>query len=133
MRDVMKNTVKLLVFLFAISAFLLSSLPSMTLASDTGCKEFIETRSAKQLAKELKKPEKWVQANYRIKLFARETNKGKGKVVGKLSPGSRAEILKVGADNYQVKSPIDGSVGWISRAEVRHILLLDSQTLKLCR
>lgn len=95
--------------------------------------EFIEIRSAKQLAKELGKSEKWVAANYKIKVFDRETAKGKGKVVGKLLPGSRAQILKVGADSYQVKSPLDGSIGWINRAQVRYTLLLDSKTLKLCR
>lgn len=116
-----------------MAVFLSFPLSSMSRAADTGCKEFIETRSAKQLSKELGKPKKWVVANYRIKLLDRETGKGKGKVVGNLLPGSRAEILKVGPDHYQVKSPLDGSVGWISRAQVRHTLLLDSKTLQPCR
>ena len=81
------------------------------------------------------KPEKWVAANHRFRLFDKETSseKGKGKVVGKLAPGSRAEILKTSADCYQVKSPVDGSTGWINRANVRHTLLLDRKTLKPCR
>lgn len=129
----MRNIAKLLIFFCINNAFFLFSLPPLTFASDTGCSEFIEIRSAKQLAKELGKSEKWVAANYKIKVFDRETGKGKGKVVGKLLPGSRAQILKVGADSYQVKSPLDGSIGWINRAQVRYTLLLDSKTLKLCR
>lgn len=123
----MRNAVKLLMSVW------LFSLPAMTFASDTGCREFIETRSAKQISKELGKPKKWVMGNYKINLFDRETGRKKGKVVGKLLPGSRAEILKAGAQDYQVKSPVDGSVGWISRAQVRHTLLLDSKTFKPCR
>jgi hypothetical protein len=114
-------------------AFLLFSLSPMSFASDTGCKEYIETRSAKQLAKELGKPEKWVAGNYKISLSDRETGIQKGKVVGKLLPGSRAQVLKAGANDYQVKSPLDGSVGWINRKEVRHTLLLDSKTFQPCR
>ncbi len=131
MRIVMKKAVKLISF-FVSSAFLFSVSP-MAFASEPPCKEYIETRSAKQLSKELKKPEKWVQANYRVKLFAKEPGKGKGKVVGKLSPGTRAVILKAGIDSYQVKSHFDGSTGWIKRADVRHVLLLDTKSLKLCR
>jgi hypothetical protein len=129
----MRSMAELMIFLFINNAFLLFSLPAMTFASDTGCKEFIETRSAKQISKELGKPQKWVVGNYKINLFDRETGEKKGKVVGKLLPGCRAGILKVGANDYQVKSPLDGSIGWISRAQVRHILLLDSKTLEPCR
>ena len=128
----MGKSVKLML-LFVNVAFWLFSLPAVTSASETGCKEFIETRSAKQLSKELGKPVRWVVGNYKINLFDRETGKKKGKVVGKLIPGCRAQILKTGADDYQVKSPLDGSVGWINRKEVRHILLLDSKTFKPCR
>jgi len=119
-------------FLCLSVACLLFWLPPVVPASETGCKEFVETRSAKHLSKELGKPVKWVIANYKIKLFDKETGKGKGKVVGRLTPGCRAQILKMGAENYQVKSPIDGSVGWVSRKEVRHVLLLDSRTFKPC-
>ncbi|PKN28785.1 MAG: hypothetical protein CVU64_11545 [Deltaproteobacteria bacterium HGW-Deltaproteobacteria-21] len=129
----MRSIVKPLTFLLAYLAFLLFSLPPITFASETDCKEFIETRSAKQLSKELGKPVRWVVGNYKINLFDRETGKKKGKVVGKLIPGCRAQVLKTGADDYQVKSPLDGSVGWINRKEVRHILLLDSKTFKPCR
>ncbi|RJR48375.1 MAG: hypothetical protein C4576_08485 [Desulfobacteraceae bacterium] len=121
-----------LAFLFLSGAFLMFWLVPTAVASETGCMEFIETRSAKHLSKELGKPVNWVIANYRIKLFDKETDKGKGKVVGKLTPGCRAQIMKTGAENYQVKSPIDGSVGWVNRKEVRHVLLLDRKTFKPC-
>ena len=127
----MKTAAKFFVSFYIGGALLLFS--PLAFASETTCKEFIETRSAKQLSKELGQPEKWVAGNYRIRLFEKEPVKGKGRVVGKLLPGSRAEILKVGADNYQVKCPLNGTVGWVSRAQVRHILLLDSKTLKPCR
>jgi hypothetical protein len=127
----MRKPTESLVLFAAI--FLSLSLPPLTFGSETSCREFIETRSAKQLARELGKPEKWVVGNYRIHLFDRETGQRKGKVVGKLLPGSRAEILKTGANDYQVKSPVDGSIGWIRRAQVRHILLLDAKTFKPCR
>lgn len=118
-----------------VSAFLFFSTFQTASAAESPCKEFIETRSTKELAKQLGKPQKWVAENYRINLLDKEpgTGKGKGKVVGKLRPGSRAEVLKAGANDYQVKSPLDGSVGWISRSQVRCTLLLDKKTLKLCR
>jgi hypothetical protein len=135
MREVMPRTVKGLLCLCMSAFFFFSSPP--VVSADPDCKEFIETHSAKHLAQELGKPEKWVRENYRIKLMDRETGqakgKGKGKVVGKLPPGSRAEILKIGPEDYQVKNPQDGSVGWINRAHVRHVMLIHSKTLKLCR
>lgn len=96
------------------------------------CKKHIELHSARYLARELGKSEAWVVANHKTKLFAKETSKGKGHKVGSLLPGSRAIILRTGPDDYRVKSPLDGSVGWVNKVQVKRVLMQNIKTNKPC-
>ncbi|MBW2623171.1 MAG: DUF4124 domain-containing protein [Deltaproteobacteria bacterium] len=96
------------------------------------CKQHIELHSAQYLARALGKSETWVVANYRITLWQKETPKDKGRKVGEMLPGSRAVILRTGPDDYKVKSPLDGSVGWVNKTQVNRVLLQNIKTRRPC-
>ena len=66
------------------------------------CANFVQIHSAKTYAKELGKSEAWVLNNFKINLWEKQTDAGKGKVVGHLLPGSNALIIEVGMDDYRV-------------------------------
>jgi hypothetical protein len=76
--------------------------------------------------------EAWVVANHRINLFARPVDQGRGGKVGELLPGSRASIVKRGENEYQIRSPLDGSVGWVSALQVARTLHQDVNTREPC-
>jgi len=63
------------------------------------CKTHIELYSAHYLAGQLGKSEAWVDANYKINVWEKESSKGKGRVVGHMLPGSRALVLQVGPED----------------------------------
>lgn len=46
--------------------------------------------------------------------------------------GSRAAIIEDRNDAYLVKSPLDGSVGWVSRIQVSRALWQDVNTREEC-
>ena len=96
------------------------------------CQEHIELFSAKELASELGATETWVLRNFRVNLWARKTNEGKGRKVGEMLPGSRAVILEEASDNYKVQSPLDGSVGWVNKIQVKRTLYQDVETRERC-
>jgi hypothetical protein len=52
--------------------------------------------------------------------------------VGHLLVGSRAVIMNETADAYQVQSPADGSVGWISKIQVARVLKQEVETRRPC-
>ena len=74
----------------------------------------------------------WVLNNVKINLWERASSKGKGKKVGQMLPGSRALILETSTGDYKVKSPLDKSVGWINKIQVKKILYQDTETRKAC-
>ena len=97
------------------------------------CEKYIELHSAKYMGKEYGQSEMWVLSNVKINLWEKETPKGKGKKVGSMIPGSRALIIEEGADDYKVKSPLDGSIGWINKMQVSRTLYQDKETRKPCK
>mgnify|MGYP001349805353 CR=1 FL=1 len=96
------------------------------------CKEYIELHSAAYLSKEYGKNEMWVLNNVKINLWEKPSHNGKGKKVGQMLPGSRAVILESSADDFRVMSPLDKSVGWINKVQVRKTLYQDTETRKPC-
>jgi len=96
------------------------------------CKVHIELLPAATLAEEYGKDESWVHENIKVYLWDNPTFEGKGKRVGKMYPGSRAVILLEGEKDYKVRSPLDRSVGWVSKSQVSRTLLLDTETKKPC-
>ena len=102
-------------------------------ASHAGdCKEHIELYSAAYLANEYGRSEMWVLQNVKINLWKKTTPQGKGRVVGKLLPGSRALIIEKDSEDYKVKSPYDKSIGWVNAVQVKRTLLQDTETRKPC-
>ena len=102
-----------------------------TVTELVGCQPHIEVNDAAWWARELEKPESWVQANYRINLFS-GFGSNRGTKVGEMSVGSRALILEENSDAYRVRSPLDKSTGWISKIQVARTLRQDVQTRKSC-
>ena len=96
------------------------------------CQEFIEVHSASFWANETGWSEQYVQANYKINTWEKESSQGKGGYVGELLPGSRALIIKEGVDDYKVKSPLDNTVGWISKIQVSRTLFQNIHTYEPC-
>lgn len=97
------------------------------------CKEHIELYSAAYLSNEYGKSEMWILQNIKIKLWQKTTPQGKGRVVGKMLPGSRALIIEKGSEDYKVKSPYDKSIGWVNIVQIKRTLLQDTETRKPCK
>jgi hypothetical protein len=96
-----------------------------------GCQPHIEVHNAAHWAKELGTSEASVQATHRINLWS--TPSGPKRAVGHLLVGSRAAIVNETADAYQVQSPADGTVGWISKIQVARVLRQDVETRTPCK
>ncbi len=106
----------------------------LTTVSFSECQKVIELYSAAELGKAYGKSEKWVYASgKKIHLWEKPSHLGKGQKVGEMYPGSRAKILKEVGYDYKVISPLDKSVGWVSKMQVRKTRYQDSQTRKACK
>lgn len=68
-----------------------------------------------------------------LNVWEKSNAEGKGRVVGKIRVGSHALILKEGKNSYKIKSPLDKSVGWISKIQVARTLTQDTVTRKACK
>ena len=73
----------------------------------------------------------WILANHRIRLW-QNPSPSKGRPVGEMIPGSRAVILEERGDDYRVRSPLDGSEGWIGKVQVAGTRFQDIQTRETC-
>ncbi len=82
-------------------------------------------------AQELGRTEKWVLANHRINVLASQSP-DKGEKVGEMRVGSRAVVLVESENDFQVRSPLDDSVGWISHPQVARLLYLKVDTFEPC-
>lgn len=100
-------------------------------SAPTGCQPHIEVQGSAFWAKELGQSEAWVQQNHRINLWQRP-GADRGSKVGALLVGSRALILEESTGAYRVKSPADGSIGWISDIQVAQTLSQDVASREPC-
>ena len=105
-------------FVIAFTFLIATFAASFLYAGD--CKEHIELHSAADLAKEYGQTEMWILQNVKINF-------------GKMYPGSRALIIEEGDQDYKVKSPLDKSVGWISKIQVKLTLWQDVDTREPCK
>jgi hypothetical protein len=96
------------------------------------CVPYVELLPTSDVASELGTSEAWVLSNFRINLFSKTRNEGKGRPVGEMIPGSRARIIDRRGGDYLVISPLDGSQGWISSIQVAGEVLQDPDTNELC-
>ncbi len=95
------------------------------------CREHIAIHGSAFWAEELGRPEMWMQENYRINLW-QGASPNKGQKVGELRVGSHALILQESEDDYRVRSPMDSSVGWVSKIQVERTLFQNTETNEEC-
>lgn len=117
-------------FLILILTFLINGFPHVSFAE---CKDHVELYSAEYLVKEYGKSAMWVLTNAKINLWEKETPNGKGRKVGQMLPGSHALILAVGSEDYRVKSPLDKSIDWVNKIQVKQVIKQDTETKKPCK
>ena len=101
-------------------------------ATGSGCVEHVELHGGAWWARELGKPEMWVLAHHQINMWE-NPSPTKGRRVGAMRVGSRAVILDKLADDYKVRSPLDGSIGWVGAVQVERTLFQDTVTRSPCR
>ncbi len=101
-------------------------------ADEEGCAPFVELMSAEDYARELGRSEAWVLSEYRINLWSKTTPHGRGSATGRMIPGSRARILNRMGSDYFVRSPLDGSAGWINEVQISREILQDPRTNRIC-
>ena len=113
----------------------LVTLGSLTLSAQApapvGCQRHLELYGSGWWAKELGRTEQWTVANYRIAVWQNPSG-NRGRRLGALLPGSRAVILEETPEAYRVRSPLDQSVGWVSRIQVVRTLHQDVTTREPC-
>jgi len=98
-----------------------------------GCAEHVELLSAEHWAEELGRSVSSVLANHRINIWSQSAGTGsKGRKVGEMYPGSRAVVLDYDGHDYRVRSPLDGSIGWVGKIQVARTLWQDTVTRKRC-
>src|SRR5688572_832949 len=105
--------------------------PSKAAKASGECGKHIELHGGKHWAKELGRPEMWVLANHRVAMWESPSPQ-KGRRVGQMRVGSRAVILEERANDYKVRSPLDQSIGWVSKIQVARTLFQDTKTFKSC-
>jgi hypothetical protein len=99
--------------------------------NDDPCVRHIEVHDAEFWAKELGEPSHAVQANHRINLWER-AGENRGRKVGELLVGSRAEIVAEEGEYYRVKSPFDGSTGWLNKMQVARTIYQHRSSRQAC-
>ena len=72
------------------------------------CQRHIELLSVAELGDELGRGERWTVTRVKILLWEKPTREGQGSTIGALLPGSTALILAEDAEDYRVRSPLDG-------------------------
>tara|TARA_R110002012_G_scaffold322075_1_gene554640 strand:- start:6610 stop:7074 length:465 start_codon:yes stop_codon:yes gene_type:complete len=97
------------------------------------CAKFISLLSAKELAREFGWTEDYVLRNHRINVWEKTTFNGKGKVVGKMYPGSNALLLERSGDDFKIVSPLDRSIGWVNEVQVYRTLYQNPKTNGRCK
>jgi hypothetical protein len=96
------------------------------------CRQFVELLSAAAVAQEYGQSEEWVVANHKVNLWAKTSEEKKFPKVGELLPGSRALLLETSIQDYKVKSPYDGSTGWVNQIQVKGVRFLNDKTFQPC-
>ena len=97
------------------------------------CVEYIQCLSAKEVAEEYGRTEDWVSANYKINIWEKTTENGKGGIVGEIRGGSRTLIIDRKGEDDTVLSPINKSIGWINGIHISKTLYQDPKTLEKCK
>lgn len=96
------------------------------------CQPHVVIHSGEHYAELLERPVAQVLQGYRIGLWERATPAGKGRRVGEMIPGSHAQVLEEGPEDYRVRSPLDRSVGWVNKMQIDRTTHQDVNTREAC-
>jgi len=97
------------------------------------CVQYIGLLSAKEVAREFGWTESYVLQNHRINVWEKTTSNGRGRVVGKMHPGSNALLLERSGDDFKIVSPLDRSIGWVNSIQVARTHYMNPNTFQKCR
>ncbi len=81
------------------------------------CEKVGILHSAKWWSNELGRPESSVLSSFKINVWSKPDEQGKGVKVGEMLPGSHANIIGETKESYRIKSPFDGSTGWVNKMQ----------------
>ena len=99
---------------------------------DTNCVKFVALWDSETISKELEKTKKWVFLNYTVDIWDSPTSFKKRTKLTKLRASSYAELLDFDGEDYLVKAPMDGKIGWLNKKHVKGFALKNRVTKKLC-
>ncbi len=100
---------------------------------ESDCVDFVVMLSTAEVAAELGESESYVQANYKINVWANPSSSGnRGKVVGKIIPGSNCRLLEKRGNDYKIQSPFDKSIGWITSVQIKGVARKNLKTFQPC-
>jgi len=96
------------------------------------CAKFVECLSPKDVAYEVGKTEEWAIRNYEVAVWGKTSDEGKFPKVGSMRCGSRALLIEERENDYKVLSPLDNSVGWVSKVQIAKVIFQNPITFKKC-
>ena len=99
---------------------------------DTNCVKFVALWDSETISQKIKKSKRWVFRNYTVDVWDRNTSSNKKNKVTELRASSYAEIIDFNGNDYLVKAPMDGKIGWINKSHVKTISIKNKLTRKLC-
>jgi len=99
---------------------------------DTNCVKFVALWDSQTIADELGKSKKWVFLNYTVDVWNKNTKYNKKSKISKLRASSYAELLDFNGEDYLIKTPKNGKIGWINKKHVKGFALKNRLTKKLC-
>ena len=99
---------------------------------DTNCVKFVALWDSETISQKIKESKRWVFRNYTVDVWDRNTSSNKKNKVTELRASSYAEIIDFNGNDYLVKAPMDGKIGWINKSHVKTISIKNKLTRKLC-
>ena len=99
---------------------------------DTNCVKFVALWDSETISQKIKESKRWVFRNYTVDVWDRNTSSNKKNKVTDLRASSYAEIIDFNGNDYLVKAPMDGKIGWINKSHVKSISIKNKLTRKLC-
>ncbi len=113
---------KILLILIGLSVFSLAE-----------CQKVVVLHPIEYVAEQYGKSVKWMYAqDKKINIWQKLSSEGKGRKVGEMRIGSHAKILSEAENDYKIVSPLDKSIGWVSKVQVSRTQYQDSVTREKC-
>ena len=99
---------------------------------EQACADFVEFKSAKVIAEEYGQTEMWILNNHKINVWSKQSSEGKEAKVGEMRPGSRGLLIEEGINDYKIESPLDKSIGWVSKIQAKGLTRKNPKTFEEC-